>query len=263
MAITKADVHIWFKLADEGLIPPDPDVLELGEAEWYGDYHYGEIPAIIEKYARPADRKSLIDAAESLIHGERPVAEMPLVSFDFARLFYIALLRYKTITTIDLGGTDNAQKFDLNLPVNSGKQFDIIINTGTFEHLFNISQGFRTSHDLCKPAGLMFHAFPFQGWLDHGFWNINPTLLADLASVNRYQQVFCVYFEPETGRVEWLGSNPVVRIHAMAKANTLGRNSLLYIVWRKRTDADFVIPQQGHYANTLAPELQKDWLDMR
>jgi hypothetical protein len=79
--------------------------------------------------------------------------------------------------------------------VDLDRQFHVVINSGTAEHVFNACQFFKTVHERTFPGGLMIHAFPFVGWLDHGFYNFNPTLIADLAAANQYAFLIWVYSE--------------------------------------------------------------------
>jgi hypothetical protein len=37
MAIARMDIEMWEALKAKGVLPPAPLVLELGEANWYGD----------------------------------------------------------------------------------------------------------------------------------------------------------------------------------------------------------------------------------
>ncbi|MCU0608926.1 MAG: hypothetical protein MUF22_04055 [Chitinispirillaceae bacterium] len=160
MAITKADVLIWLKLADEKKIPSDPDVLELGEGEWYGDYSVRKLPEFIDKYAKDSDKESLNRWYKDMATDPRPWPEKRHICFDLVKLFYKTVLQFRNVTSIDLHGTANALKLDLNYSLNASKQYDVIINTGTIEHVFNAGQAFISCHNLCKEQGLMFHVFP-------------------------------------------------------------------------------------------------------
>ncbi len=64
--------------------------------------------------------------------------------------------------------------------------FDLVTNLGTGEHVFDQRRVFENIHNLTKPGGLMLHVMPFVNWINHGFYNFNPVLYADLAAANDY-----------------------------------------------------------------------------
>ena len=77
---------------------------------------------------------------------------------------------------------------DLNHPVQgNSRQFDLITNFGTAEHVFNVAQVFVTIHQLLKDDGVVLHILPALGDVNHGFWNIHPTVYFDIARDNGYE----------------------------------------------------------------------------
>ena len=66
---------------------------------------------------------------------------------------------------------------DLNHPCDLGS-FDLVIDAGTIEHCFNIGQAIVNAAQAVAVGGHVFHAPPMT-MLNHGFYNINPTLLHD------------------------------------------------------------------------------------
>jgi len=110
--------------------------------------------------------------------------------YDLTRLFY-KNLGIKQYQTIDLNGLDGAHKFDLNLELKEHygfkEVFNLVINNGTSEHVFNQKNIFLNSHNLASNKGIMVHMLPFFSWVNHGFYNFNPILFLDLAAVNDYE----------------------------------------------------------------------------
>ncbi|NEQ98715.1 MAG: hypothetical protein F6K30_18680 [Cyanothece sp. SIO2G6] len=103
------------------------------------------------------------------------------------KIIYKAFFNYDSLCAIDLHGTDQSLPFDLNYEISLNQKFDITINFGTGEHVFNVFQFFKTIHERVKPDGIMLHAMPFLGWVDHGFFNFQPTFYWDLAEANSYE----------------------------------------------------------------------------
>lgn len=255
MAITSADYQIWKELRRTKQIPQSPAILEIGQANWYGDYPLDRFLADVEASGKPGDAERLRELEKT-----RPRDWL----FELAEIFYRTFLDYSTITAIDKHGTSRAKDYDLNGSFLEGPA-DIVINTGTIEHIWNAPEVFRQMHQACKAGGLMFHCLPFRGWLDHGFWQVNPTLIMDLGAANQYKRLVCCYSELDTDRLIWL-REPMKEIHHMEREGTLGKNALLYVVWQKTTsdgDVPFKFPMQGQYAGTLTAQERQDWRAMR
>lgn len=270
MAITIADYVLWRKLLDDGVIPFQPYILELGEANWYGDVPFDTLREDIAKYVTSSDREIgelLTDQLDQLIEEKK---EYWL--FDVAKIFYETFTDSCGTDAIDLHGTPNAYRYDLNEPVplietHNGRviphrSYQVVVNTGTLEHLFDVAQGFRTMHDFCAADGLMVHTFPFRGWLDHGFWAMNPTLLVDLAGANGYEQLACCLYEPHENRLTWM-DDPVACTHKLAKEDKLAAESTLHVAWRQTAEKPFVVPTQGYYAGSVSASVREDWGALR
>ena len=256
MAITTADYLLWRKLRDDGLIPPHPSILEIGEANWYGDVPLDTLREDIKQLADKESGEHLNQRLDELVESNGK-----FLLFEIARVFYDTFFPQHKRKAVDLHGTPDALQYDLNRPVLLGRH-QIVINTGTLEHLFDVAQGFRTIHDSCKAGGLMVHTFPFRGWLDHGFWGMNPTLLIDLAAANEYEQLACCLYEPHENRLTWL-NDPVASIHHLAKEGKLAAESTLHVAWRKTSDIPFIVPMQGYYAGSVSAAVREDWKALR
>lgn len=261
MAINAIDYAIYRELSKSKQIPPHPDILEIGEANWYGDVEITRLAEDIGVYANSECRLDLLKKLKQLVENSLhdPTGG---IYFDIAKVFYKTFLDYRSIASIDLDGTENALRYDLNIPLPLENQYHVLINTGTAEHVFNIYQFFKTVHERTYPGGLMVHAFPFTGWLDHGFYNFSPTFVADLASANRYQMLSWVYGELLPTRVVQLKS--IEQVHAMDRNKELGLNSLQYVVLRKPPqEVPFDIPMQGVYSCKVSDQTMRDWYQMR
>ncbi len=201
MALTGGDVALWAELARLNAIPPRPRVLEIGEANWYGDVE------------APDDCKAVC-------------------LFQTARNWYRKVLNYRSIVAIDLHGR-RALKLDLNepLPMPPDVVFDIVINTGTAEHVFDQRRLFQTIHERAALNGLMVHAAPWQGWADHGFYSHQPCLYAELSRANGYEMLY---------GLAW----------AQGEADCAGQavaNVTFYVALKKLRDGPFKVPTQHRY----------------
>ena len=257
MAITTIDYVVFRKLREGGLIPPRPSLLELGEQEWYGDVSLQTLTETIDGLTDPSRREQLHRRMASLL-AEKPAT----FSWDLTKLFYTVFLDYSRTVAIDLHGTETALRLDLNEPVDLGEQFDIVLNGGTAEHVFNLYQFFKSVHELTRPGGLMLHTGPFQGWIEHGFYSFHPGLFWDLAEANRYEMGMLCYAELDPPRMVQIARRE--QIVEIVRKGGLAANSVLYAVLRKPAEeAPFRIPFQGVYAGKLSDEMMEAWHKLR
>jgi hypothetical protein len=94
--------------------------------------------------------------------------------------------------TVDYDGHRDSIPLDLNtdqVPAKLRQQFDLVINTGTTEHIANQAQAFRIIHDLTRIGGVMFHEVSAGSW-NHGLINYTPKFFLLLHKQNDYEQVY-------------------------------------------------------------------------
>ena len=71
---------------------------------------------------------------------------------------------------------------DLNLPCELGS-YDVVIDAGTVEHCFSVGQAILNAANAVAAGGCVFHMPPLSK-VNHGFYNLNPTLLFDFYAQN-------------------------------------------------------------------------------
>ncbi len=236
MAISLPHFQILKELHSRGVLPQGGAILEIGEANWYGDADPQDVWKLAGETCDPSDR------------------------FAVVKLLYKALFNPSSMTAIDAAGP-TAIKADLNDPVTFTSQFDTTYNHGTAEHIFNISQVFKTMHDATKVGGLLIHESPFLGWVDHGFYCLQPTLFYDVAAANKYERVFVATEHLKSQ--SWQEIESREHLHQLRKRDQLGDDLMLYVVMRKTVDAPFAVPMQGVYAATVSKEVERSWKELR
>ncbi|MDZ4372185.1 MAG: hypothetical protein U1C74_12275 [Phenylobacterium sp.] len=252
MAITAIEYSLLRSYRREGLLPLGGDILEIGEANWYGDVGVLDLQADIDVWAAESARKNLRSRLDEL------VAVRPPPLFEIAKIFWAVFLQQRSLTAIDLHGGPDALRLDLNRPVQLEARFDFVLNLGTLEHVFNIAQALETIHNHSRPGGLMLHGMPMSGWLDHGFYSFNPTFYFDLARANRYEVLSAVYAELEPFRLIPLTDRDMPM--RLSKSGELGRNGLIYALFRRpEEEAAFQPPMQGYYANAVSEAAALSW----
>lgn len=257
MAITGIEYSLFKQLREQNAVPLGGDVLELGEANWYGDVDVKLLGQDIYRFVPEGDRQEVFRYLDEIVAAKRPG-----MLFEIAKVFWRTFLQPCTMTAIDFDGTEQALKLDLNTPIDLERQFQLVLNLGTAEHVFNVGQVFKTIHDHTAPGGVMVHGLPFSGWVDHGFFNFNPTFYWDLAAANGYTMMAAIYTELKPLKLVQLQQRE--SIHEMARQGLLGNNSLIYVVLRKPDlNSDFRIPFQGYYANAISKEAADAWKTLR
>lgn len=257
MAITVVEYALVRRLRELGLIKTGGSLIEFGEANWYGDVTQEMLAADIEAFAAPAAKVSLAAELRALFAG-RP----KFLDFDLAKVFYKCFLQYTSHVAVDLHGTKSALKLNLNEPLADVAQFDTMFDFGTGEHVFDVRQFFANAHNVTKPGGLMIHGLPWTGWIDHGFYNFQPTVYFDLAAANDYTLHTVCY--AVTSPFELRSLNSRDSFAELARSGSLAPNTMLFGVMTKApTDAPFRTPMQGYYDGTLTKAQVTAWRTLR
>lgn len=258
MALSQSFYMVMKQAARQGLLPQRGAILEFGEANWYGDMPLEVLMSDIEQIvAEPQRRNTIIAAVQDAAQGAHKHR-----LFHLAKAVYGALFDPTRMDAIDFNGTPTALKLDLNEPIELERQYDVTINNGTAEHIFNVGQFFKTMHASTKPGGLMFHDAPFTGWIDHGFYTLQPTLFLDMAAANGYEVLGMFYFDWRAKVLEKVTGRDAIT--ALVQKHKAAKNTNLITVLRKGAiETPFVSPFQGYYAGTLTPEQAKVWQEER
>jgi hypothetical protein len=257
MAITALEFMVLASFREHGLLPKNPRVLELGESNWYGDVSIDQFEQEIRRLAaEPAARDRHLFQLNEAVAANR--AEL---LYELAKIFFEAVVQVGEYSAIDPGTPGSKFRFDLNQPVPIQEQFDLTLNLGTAEHIFNVYQFFKTAHDRTETGGLMMHSSPFTGWLDHGFFNFQPTFYFDLARANGYEilSFICGKLKP----FEYVQVRNHDEIPQLIKAGKIPAGSHINVVFRKAKSAEFSVPMQAYYAGALSKDSQRAWHEMR
>jgi hypothetical protein len=89
---------------------------------------------------------------------------------------------------LDFDGHRDSVAIDLNrdlVPEEFANTCDLVVNTGTTEHIANQDNCFRVIQLACK-GGIMYHEVP-AGMTDHGLINYNPRFFWKLRDANDYE----------------------------------------------------------------------------
>ncbi|MCJ2165942.1 MULTISPECIES: class I SAM-dependent methyltransferase [unclassified Pseudodesulfovibrio] len=180
----------------------------------------------------------------------------------FAERLY-SLLGFEDYACFDMNGDNKAIAHDLNFPFMDDShwgQYDLVTDFGCAEHIFNVSEVYRTMHQVCRPGGIFIHCQ--QMFNTNGYYLFEPSFYEDIAAANGYEILFSSFIVTahssikESGKYSWLlpMSSELIEIMDWTKISSIG---LLYAM-KKTKDADFQLPYQGSYMSTMYGNLGYD-----
>jgi hypothetical protein len=138
----------------------------------------------------------------------------------------------------------NETVVDLNYPISDSYhgQYDLVIDTGTLEHCFNVGTAFINMCKLANPInGLILTAAPMNK-MNHGFWNFSPCLYADFIEQNNFLLLFLGAFYKENGELKEVPISESSRFKAPIE-------SVIFCVFRKQKKSTYNFPIQKKYLN--------------
>lgn len=104
---------------------------------------------------------------------------------------FFEMLGFKDVHAIDFTKADGADIiFDLNckdVPDELYERFDYVVDGGTLEHVFNVSQAIANTSKLVKTDGYIIHISPVGGYIEHGFFQFSPTFFNDFYTQNGFE----------------------------------------------------------------------------
>jgi hypothetical protein len=258
MALTQPIYLLLRKAWDAGLLPQKGAILEFGEANWYDDMPITALLADLATVLGQEPRRREIFDRITELHSNKPDGHL----FAIAKLVYTALFEPEILNAIDFHGTSTALRLDLNQPIALDRQYDVTMNNGTAEHILNIGQFLKTMHECTKPGGIILHEAPFNGWIDHGFYTLQPTLFFDIAAANQYDLLGLFYIDSVNHEIKQMQGRETVI--ALIRSGGITSNASLYAALRKgAVESPFVFPFQDYYAGPISAERKKAWQESR
>ena len=161
------------------------------------------------------------------------------------------LIGIDNYNSIDINGELDSIPFDLNMPLEDKSlfnKFDIVTDFGSCEHVFNVSECYRTMHKLTKVNGLIIiNQAVFKG---NGYFQFDRSFMEGIAAANNYKIIFASYVI-NVGKKS-SGSNNSFLIplsEDLVKAFKDISSLNICMVLQKTSNEDFKIPYQGALFN--------------
>ena len=106
--------------------------------------------------------------------------------FDSVGLFRALGVEPTVIDVARLRGMERIVDLNQPLPEDLVQAFDLVVDTGTCEHCFNVGQAFANACNALDVGGVLVHAAPVTR-INHGFWSFNPTVYPDFFEDNGFR----------------------------------------------------------------------------
>ena len=216
-------------------------------------------------YAAPVDRLEKFLRANHAADAAKDTAFLKRLSYGseydqvtggrnesfIGQLFEMAGMRYEAI---DIADGYRTTILDLNhkrTPWKFVRKFDLVINSGTTEHLLNQYNAFRVMHEAAKVGGHIVHVLPCRGYSNHGYLTYTPRFFFDLAGYNSYEIVSFWFsgqgaeddiYQPLRDYASYFPAISKFVSEADASQNLTIRDLTIAIVFRKTSGSRFKAP---------------------
>jgi hypothetical protein len=120
-----------------------------------------------------------------IVHGRMDVEFVPTIQSTLTTVFGE---RVKA-TVFDFQPYEGSEVIhDFNYPIEQKyhSKFDIVLDFGSIEHIFNIAQAIANLALITKKDGLIFNENPLL-MLNHGFYSLNPVFYYDFFTANEFE----------------------------------------------------------------------------
>ena len=194
MGMCMTTVHV---MESYGLLGAGRKLLDFGSSNLY----LAPVEQIVDfvKRHNPNPRSDLDSWAARLSAGSMQDASGQALNQSFAgELFEAIGMIYDAIDIADGYKTTIVDLNSRHLPANMVGAYDSVVNCGTSEHILNQMNVFAAIHAATKQNGLIMHAVPSVGYVDHCYFTYTSRLFFDLAGYNQYEVVDMWYEGPST-----------------------------------------------------------------
>jgi SAM-dependent methyltransferase len=176
MGLARAGIHLL--LTEAGKRAFQGRIVTLGRQHVYITAE--EFRSLADRY-----RVELKDYPVEL-HREAVLARQGFVSDDW-------LLRsfgFDEIVRIDYSNYESSDVLldlnELSTPSELRESFDVVLDSGTLEHVFDFAAGLRHCVRMVRPGGRAIHITPSSNCVEHGFYSISPTLFMDFYTASGF-----------------------------------------------------------------------------
>lgn len=150
-----------------------------------------------------------------------------------------------TVDFLDMKAFRGVEKIvDLNLPLPDDFVgcYDLVVDTGTLEHCFNVGTAFVGMCRLLADGGYILTQAPLNK-VNHGFWNFSPCVYANFFVQNNWEVKYLLGYFTEGGKVTVFKPSHNGRFAAPCE-------SVVIACAKKVRGASYDFPTQQKYLST-------------
>lgn len=138
---------------------------------------------------------------------------------------------------------------DLNkkIPPELEGQYDLVSDSGTMEHCFDVKEVLFNTVRLVKTGGYVCIHTPMSGFVNHGFYSFSPTLFFDFYGENGFEKM-------QLSILRDCGGGSKIKMkrydYDPATAEVMGDlfpKSLVFFLAKKKSSQEIRVPIQGYY----------------
>jgi hypothetical protein len=189
--------------------------------------------------------------------GIRPAAVSSAGNDRIGQEALFQMLGYERVESLDYYAAEGPTHIhDLNQPVPEAlrQRFDLVYDGGTTEHCFSVAECLGNAVRLLRQGGRVIHHLPLNNWVDHGFYQLSPTLFFDFYEANGFDEPQ-LWLHFMNGRKEsFIAYDPGADDRLPYRLG--GSASVLAFFTARKVQAGdaIVFPVQGRYRRTFGGE---------
>ncbi len=228
------------------------------------DLNYGQL--LIRAHKSGVSFKNMATLGRQRLLGDRDVLVSLLrrtgydVSVDLARKLrdpsteyaeeFFRLLGAEKISAIDFSDFEGAQILhDMNKPIPDSliDSFDLILDGGTLEHIFDLPTSLQNAAQMVRPGGWFISLTQTNNFCGHGFYQFSPELFYRFfCPDNGYKTEECLIWEDIPRSVFFRVPDPDAVQTRINLTSKFGTHMMVQARRIGQIDRDFV-PQQSDY----------------
>jgi len=166
---------------------------------------------------------------------------------------FMKAIGVKALHILDISDYENATIIhDLNFPIPDSlrNQFSLVVDIGTSEHVYNVTQSLENLRNLCMPQGHVLVVSPANNWLGHGFYQFSPELFFRAFDNEFGFQVQSLYLiKKRMFRESWYALTDPKNLGRRGTIITNKRCYIAVIASKSASTIPGVTPQQSDYVS--------------
>jgi hypothetical protein len=161
------------------------------------------------------------------------------------------------VDSYDISGFEGATHIaDMNHPLTTECTYDMIIDCGTLEHIYNVPQALANISLLCGHGGRILHVVPANNWCGHGFWQFSPELFYSVYSENNGYQDTRIFLAKVADTLHWYEVQPPA--NGRRVDITSCTKLMMLVITKKRSVVGHRSVQQSDYVHHWSNETPED-----